>query len=346
MRSATNRLLIQFKIQYEAMSKDLNTTMMIHGEMIKNKGEDSFSEYILENRGYMGVYDGCGGIGSKRYANAGGSTGAYLSSRFLALKMYEWVREHAENENFINQKDSEKIGKYLQKHLTAFRTQLDTGNPMGVKGGLSISLPSTAAMFFYQCREEDVITKFLWAGDSRGYILDMNGLAQITADDVDDRQDAFSNLTNDSKLENVVNADKDFVINEKDVALCKPCILLVSSDGVFGYIPTPMEFEYMLLATLEQAGSFDEWQKRMSAFIKEYASDDYTLGMAVIGFDDFEMVKNYYTPRTRYLYSRFIKPIEEGRAAGSRSDLKKYWEIYRPNYSRYLTGTDSYGKNI
>ena len=166
--------------------------------------------------------------------------------------------------------------------------------------------------------------------------MDADGLAQVTDDDIDDAQDAFSNLTNDSKLENVINADHGFEINQKSMKLHKPCIALVATDGIFGYIPTPIELEYVLLVTLVKAASFEEWQKRIEKYVAEFASDDYTLNVAVFGFENFEAVKSYFAPRIRFVYSNFIKNMQEDRQAGKEIDYKKYWDVYKSSYERYL----------
>lgn len=315
----------------------MNIAVNVHGEMVKNKGEDSYSDYILEDKGYLGVFDGCGGIGSKRYNSAKGHTGAYLASRLAALLMQRWVKKYIQDTAyFMGQDSGADIKKYFQKYFGEFKKSLEVDEGVRLKGGLSKSLPTTAACFFYHCLEDEVALKYLWAGDSRGYVLDADGLAQVTDDDIDDAQDAFSNLTNDSKLENVINADHGFEINQKSIKLHKPCIALVATDGIFGYIPTPIELEYVLLVTLVKAASFEEWQKRIEKYVAEFASDDYTLNVAVFGFENFEAVKSYFAPRIRFVYSNFIKNMQEDRQAGKEIDYKKYWDVYKSSYERYL----------
>lgn len=319
------------------MKKDMNIAVNVHGEMVENKGEDSYSEFILDDRGYMGIFDGCGGIGSKRYNSAQGHTGAYLASRLAALLMHRWVKKNInDTAYFMNSGVNEDIQKYLQKNFSAFKAKLEVGEGVRLKGGLSKSLPTTASCFFYQCMPEHVDLKFMWAGDSRGYIVDAQGLAQITDDDIDDAQDAFSNLTNDSKLENVINADHGFVLNQKQIRVTKPCMALVATDGIFAYIPTPMEFEYLLLATLQKAASFEEWQKLFGKYVAEYASDDYTMSVGVFGFDSFDDVKAYYSPRLKFIYLNFIKKMNEERSKKQDVDYKKYWDAYKESYERYL----------
>lgn len=319
------------------MNKNMNIVVQVHGEMVKNKGEDSYSEYIQDDRGYIGIYDGCGGIGSKRYRKAGGNTGAYLASRLTALSVYRWVKSHiGDIDYFMGNDVHHELQNYIRESLNHCKEILDDDVGIRLKGGLSRTFPTTAALFFYNCRENDIYLKFMWAGDSRGYIFDKYGLAQVTKDDIDENQDAFSNLTNDSKLENVINADKDFVINERSIVIKKPCMVLVSSDGVFGYIPTPMEFEYMLLATLERSESFHEWQNRISKFVSEYASDDYTLTIGLFGFESFDDVKAYYNVRKKYMYTAYIKKISAGRKREASVNLKQYWNIYSETYERYL----------
>jgi len=175
---------------------------------------------------------------------------------------------------------------------------------------------------------------FLWAGDSRGYVLDQNGLSQITKDDIEEGQDALSNLSSDSKLENVINADIPFNINSKSILINYPAVVIMSTDGGFAYFQTPMEFEYALLYTLIKARNISEWEMLMNNYIKKFASDDYTLMLAIFGFISFDEMKKYYYPRVEHLYNDFIFPIVTERASGKVFDMGPFWEKYKVTYYR------------
>lgn len=76
----------------------LNSLSVISGEMIEGKGEDSYSYRCKEKKGFIGVFDGCGGIGGKRYERFDYHTGAYLASRGVALATLEWWSQYNTSE--------------------------------------------------------------------------------------------------------------------------------------------------------------------------------------------------------------------------------------------------------
>ena len=127
---------------------------------------------------------------------------------------------------------------------------------------------------------------FLWAGDSRGYVLDEDGLHQITTDDIDG-EDAMSNLSNDGVLKNVASLANDYEIHTRHIILKKPSVVFCATDGCFGYLSTPMEFEDMLLETLLLSESPNQWKQMLYDKIGLYAGDDYTMSLLAVGFNDF-----------------------------------------------------------
>lgn len=110
-------------------------------------------------------------------------------------------------------------------------------------GSMVRKFPTTLALAYAEKEEDAIKIHLLWAGDSRVYLLDEKGLAQLTRDDTD-VEDAFENLTNDGPMNNVLSSDGNYGINYKSVLLSTPTIVFAATDGCFGYIPTPMEFEY------------------------------------------------------------------------------------------------------
>lgn len=318
------------------MQNKFNAAIHVYGEMKKSKGEDSYSNYITDTIGYMGIFDGCGGIGAKRYPEAFGATGAYLASRMSALQVYKWFEQKKDDPAYVWGQGARDVQELLYESLKGLSDMLGA-NATELKGSLTAKeLPTTAAMCFYHCQEEAARFKFMWAGDSRGYILNGSGLSQITKDDVDDGEDAYSNLSNDARLLNVVNAQQPFKIHQKSFKLKNPCIVLVASDGVFGYVPTPMEFENMLLTTLVKAESFNDWETLLREEVVKYASDDYSVCAAVFGFRSFEQCRDYFSKRANRLNEAYIKPIHELREHSENPDLSAYWDTYKEQYEKYL----------
>ncbi len=58
----------------------------------------------MKNKGLVGVFDGCGGIGSRRYEILNSKTGAYIASRIVGECVAEWFEEYSER-NILQIKD-------------------------------------------------------------------------------------------------------------------------------------------------------------------------------------------------------------------------------------------------
>ena len=98
-----------------------------------------------------------------------------------------------------------------------------------------------------------------WAGDSRAYVVTADGVAQLTTDDLRDPGDALANLRRDSVVSNAMSADTDFHVSYRRVSCDAPFLLVGATDGCFGYVPTPMHFEHLLLRALAGARSTQAW---------------------------------------------------------------------------------------
>ena len=52
-------------------------------------------------------------------------------------------------------------------------------------------------------------------------------------------------------------------INVKKIRIEHPCIIMAATDGCFGYLKSPMEFEKLLLDTLLAGESIVQWQNAL-----------------------------------------------------------------------------------
>lgn len=309
----------------------LNSFSVISGEMIDEKGEDSYSCKCTDKKGFIGVFDGCGGIGGKRYEKFDFHTGAYLASRAAALATHEWWSQYNTGElaiTLLKENISDKL-QILKKLGESVPGQIS------LKGSLSSkSFPTTASIVTYDFRGEPSCT-FIWAGDSRGYILDKDGLCQVTKDDIDSDGDAYSNIEGDARLSNLISADKEYYLHEKKISLSAPCVLVSSTDGCFSYFQTPMEFEYLLLSTLMFSNSIYEWETKMKKYLYKQASDDYTMAVLICGFHKFKEIKLYFGNRFQRLKNYYINPLFTARKTNSDIDIGILWKEFRGLYYRY-----------
>ena len=143
------------------------------------EGEDSIAYALNECRAMLGVFDGCGGSGAGRYPGLKGKTGAYLAARAACAAWMDWF----ETLGPAGEPDQELLRQRLMDYLR--RCEENGGEDSGSKllGTMSRRLPTTAAVALCSPGRSGIDVTLQWAGDSRIYLLDGEGLAQLTEDD-------------------------------------------------------------------------------------------------------------------------------------------------------------------
>lgn len=314
--------------------KQLDMVLAFCQEAREGFGEDSLCHSFCRQGGLLGVFDGCGGLGGQSRNFYTGHTEAYMASRMVSGAVFDWFTQTFPRETWparVPELDQE----YIRPVITAFQAGQESG--LRMKGSMSRPLPTTAAAALLTGEEDSVRIHALWAGDSRVYCLTPNaGLSQLTTDDCS-QPDPMENLYDDGILTNVISADGNYTLNGRRVRLHSPCVVLAATDGCFGYVSTPMEFEGMLLGSLDQADSGQAWEEGLRALIASVAGDDYSIAMAVLGFGSFEALREAFRPRYKTIYHRYLEPV-------SRLDpndvacRRALWQEYRVNYLRFLGG--------
>ena len=279
-------------------------------EAIPHSGEDSWCYSVQNNATLIGVFDGSGGIGGRKYENYSGKSGAYVISRAVSGVVAEWFHAGCDA----------PLSDPVNQALSICKKYADP--EVGLKGSMRKDFPTTLAMMTLAA-DNNVEIHCYWVGDSRCYILEKDGLHQITSDDVN-TSDPMTNLTEDGVLTNVINASTRFVIHEKTLKQDKPCIMISATDGCFGYLPSPMHFEYMLLDTLEKANSLKEWKVRIDSTLQSCAGDDYSMCVAGFGFLSYADIQDCFAPRLNRLSFELI--------GKSKPELQKIWDSYKNNY--------------
>lgn len=298
----------------------MGATLSVNNEQIKGRGEDAYISLANEQGAIVGCFDGCGGIGSRRYTAFGTHTGAYVSSRITAQATADWFLRGCECTNSVRFSE-QTLAEGIRNTLICCR-KMEQG-ASSLKGTLAKEFPTTLVAALADLNH----ISFYWAGDSRGYILDAKGLHQITVDDVE-QQDAMANLSDDGPLKNVISASGHFVIHRKETTLRRPGVLLTCTDGCFSYLDSPMAFELLLLETLERAQSLFQWEVLLSEQIGRVAGDDYTLQGVTLGYGQFDQVKGNLHPRYTELRKRYVR--EKGQET-----LSAWWQTYKIEYEQY-----------
>lgn len=308
----------------------LDTVLVVEKPIRKELGEDSFFCAGSEASALVSVCDGCGGLGARKYESLQGHSGAYIASRTVSGAICDWYQK--------NCKRSWKDPKELVASVDAcIRKAYAVCEPYGVEkmrimGSMVRKFPTTLALAYAEADKEGIVVHLLWAGDSRVYLLDRNGLAQLTKDDTD-VEDAYENLLSDGAMTNVLSSDGKYGLNYRTLYLTEPCLIFAATDGCFGYIPSPMEFEYTVLKTLTESKTPVEFKVLLQETFAHYAEDDFTFGMMSFFYGSFKQTGKQLQVRLTELEKEYIQILD---ADGDDEVTKKLWDIYKPGYERYL----------
>jgi serine/threonine protein phosphatase PrpC len=320
---------------------------------IPDQGEDS--DPILRDGpdlGLVAVFDGMGGAGGTVYETPDGRrTGAYLASRLARDVVERRMMDLLEPDWNLNGKAA---ASDLQRSVQqALRERLEELNapPSGLRSRLLRALPTTMALVALQRTQPGGpawACHVLWAGDSRAYVFEPVGARQLTTDDLRDPGDALANLRRDSVVSNAMSADTEFHINYRKVELRAPFLVVCATDGCFGYVRTPMHFEYMVLSHLADARSTEAWSSSLQAEITAVTGDDAAMSMLGVGAD-FKEFQKLFAPRVTELARNVIAPLDELSNAVTRAEQElqalrsrqldqtmQMWSRYKSEYERYL----------
>lgn len=320
---------------------------------VADHGEDS--DPILRDGpdlGLLAVFDGMGGAGGTVYDTADGPrSGAYLASRIardvverrmLDLLVPDW--------NLKGEPAAEDLQRSVQQALTERLTELKAPKS-GLRSRLLRALPTTMAVLALQRTHRSGSTwvcHAFWAGDSRGYVFEPGGARQLTTDDLRDDGDAMENLRRDSVVSNAMSADTEFHVSYRRVELEAPFVLVCATDGCFGYLPSPMHFERLVLAPLADARSVAGWSQAVQAEIAAVTGDDASMSVMAVGADLGEL-KTSYGPRLAELEQQFTAPVDALDLAVRRAEQElqvlrqrqldetaRLWAGYKDGYEHYL----------
>jgi hypothetical protein len=231
----------------------------------------------------------------------------------------------------------------------------------GLRSRLLRALPTTMAVVALQRREpggDRWACHVFWAGDSRAYAFRPDtGAQQLSVDDLKDRGDAMANLRQDSVVSNAISADTDFVVHHHKVELTAPFLVVAATDGSFGYLPSPMHFEYLVLAALRNAPDPEQWSLAVQVAISAITGDD--ASMAVLGVGaDYREFQRLFAGRTTELEQRWIEPLDalaaqlarrerelaELRSARERKQAQ-LWAAYKSSYEELLSSTGGWERS-
>lgn len=309
----------------------LDCIFCVYKEKIADFGEDSYCYQLGKQGLLLGAFDGCGGSGARQYTQYRNHTGAYMASRAVSGAV-QWLFENDVLTKSVEE-NAKIIHEAITKTLTVCKENSAIQNGSKLRGSISKEFPTTASIVHCTAWPDGITVDCYWAGDSRVYLLDKDGLAQLTVDDLEGL-DAYENISGDGVLTNVVSASKPFQIHSCRVRQTKPFLVFTATDGCFGYIPTPMEFEAFLLENLRAANSMAEFEVRLTDHLEAIAGDDYTLVGSAFGYGTFSSLKNTFVHRAHYVSETYKKPLKNATV----EKILTFWKEYQNNYYRYQLG--------
>jgi hypothetical protein len=312
----------------------LDFIMSFCRDKVPGCGEDSYCYSFCDVAGLLGTFDGCGGAGARKHDYYSGHTEAYIASRLCAGAFYDHFRRLFPGEYSAASLVSELFEPQTVKRLLEFGPpKNDSG--LKIKGAGIRTLPSTAAVALMQYNKDgSTLVNAIWAGDSRVYIMDSMGLAQLTVDDTT-VTDPMINIYEDGILKNVFCSDKPVKLHCKTIRMDEPFVVFSATDGCFGYLSTPMEFEGVLLKTLLQTSCVADWETALADAISSVAGDDHALCLAAYGYGSYEMLQERFVERYKYLEKYYLTPVSEMPLVDRESRFK-LWGSYAGNYMRFI----------
>lgn len=293
-----------------------------------DSGEDAYAyDFTRSDIHAFGVFDGCGGSGAWKYPEFMNASGAFVAAQTVSKVFLDWVSglssENVADADLL----SSQFHTVTQQALTRLKNSCA---PMGVSGSLVKSFPCTASAALLAPAEKDnLLLSALNTGDSRTYVLTPLGLTQITRDDSRGRPDPLDSLRDNPPLSNLLNADKEYTVKVEQVLLSTPCAVICATDGIFGFVRSPMDFEYLLLHTLLESATLTEFEAKFKAAIIELTGDDSVCVMAFYGWGGFGKLQK--SMNNRYLQMKKIIDSIDSASDAQEADtmIRQIWDSYK-----------------
>ena len=289
----------------------------VNVEKKPGNGEDSFVYALNESRALVGVFDG--GPGAGEIPALKGKSGGYLASRAAAAAYLHWFEALQPGQ----ESDPDDVKERVRTYLKLCREQAGPG--------FSGRLPTTGAAAICSPARGGADVQLHWAGDSRVYLLDGAGLAQLTEDDPGGI-DAMQSLSGERRTANRMRGDRNFTIHTARLTMNRPGLLFAATDGCFRHLGTPMEFEYLLLSTLQRSPNAESWESGLSEALGKTAEDDCSISGIALNAGSFDELKRQLAGRSSLVYRTYIRGLD----ACTEEEKQQLWEHYRDHYQRLL----------
>ncbi len=220
------------------------------------------------------------------------TSGYYASRLVTAIALYELkynfpqdrrqlfsaIRENGEVSQKKIDRLAEHLGRTIETRLAQAARNMGLELESRTKG--SYLLPSTLVIAMTDEYENEVQTLCFWAGDSRTYFWDADGLGVLTDDH--EKNETMTNL---------VTLTQPFRIESRYVVLKKPVALFNATDGCYKCpcFASPLDLEYILLQAWGNADGFEAAARALDGQFRMIGThdDSNTMALATYGFADY-----------------------------------------------------------
>ena len=313
----------------------LDTVHTFSRASVEGHGEDSFYSANTENTAIISVFDGSGGSGAMTYDIFSGHTGAYVASRALSGSLREWYEEASRTGVTDTNRIIAGIDSYFRRGF-GICSALGSTN-MKIRSTIIRDFPTTAAGAYAYIKDGRIHVTLFWAGDSRVYLLNRQGLRQLTEDDA--YGDAMETLQSNPPMTNVLSSDGNYVLHSKSFAVNSPMMLFAATDGCFGYVHTPMDFEYMVLQSVCSSASPAQFNTVLDGAMQSVAGDDYTFSYMSFLYGSYADLKADLGIRLQYMEQNYMAPLNAQR--NDTGFVNALWQTYKKDYEALLKRSGS-----
>jgi hypothetical protein len=285
---------------------------------------------------FFSIMDGMGGAGAGQ-VNVNLPTAKFSTTEALiaSRSVRDTVLKQVVDKRMLS---SDTLDKSIKDDLEKIDNACKISSSSKIRGTLTKRLPTTLLVTKVEpCKKDPRLKKIKiwWAGDSRAFLIQPNaGLAALTRDHVLPT-DALEQLRSDPPIQNTISSSVPFSIQHDAFGVPGPYLLLLASDGVFGYLPTPGMLELGILEALVQPAK--DFALNLMNFCGMYAADDVSAAIMTYNIFDNDEVLAGFSKRLEILRERY-EPIRELDTSSEQysAEVERLWSLERPQYERLI----------
>lgn len=282
-------------------------------DVFENEVTDEYKEFVLKSfnelfeiKDYYFDDDAatkCSGYFASRFVTAIALYELKFGKGFDKETLFERVRSAKDEErDQVVQKIGDELATQIFSRLDAIA--LNAGLVLETKMSGAYLLPSTLVVTIMDETENGVDAIYLWAGDSRAYVWDKDGLGQITEDH-----------EIDEVMTNLITLTKPFKIEGRYESFTKPCILLNASDGCYKcpMFASPFDLEYIINDAIVHSNDFDGAMNKLSGVFSRYGrhDDSNTMALTTFGYESYEEIKKATEERMTYIDENIVARLPD-----------------------------------